>query len=99
MAKPPRNPRRAYDGNGNEIRPMNLGNMRSQGVRSISAYCQSINCGHEATFRADAWPDNMPVPDVALRLRCSKCGRREIRTMPDWSESPWHRSYGHNRMT
>jgi hypothetical protein len=73
---------------------MTLGNMRSQGVRSISVYCQSINCGHEATFNADALPDDMSVPDVGLRLRCSRCGNRQIKTQPNWSESSWHRSYG-----
>jgi hypothetical protein len=92
---PHRNPRRAFDSDGVEIPPMTIGNMRSQGVRSVSAYCQSINCGHEAAFNVDAWPDELPVPDIALSLRCSRCGRKEIRTMPVWSESSWHRSYGH----
>jgi hypothetical protein len=25
-----------------------------------------------------------PVPDVALRLRCSACGLRNVKTHPDW---------------
>jgi hypothetical protein len=33
MTRPPRNPRRAYDADGREIRPMSLGNMREHGVR------------------------------------------------------------------
>jgi hypothetical protein len=65
MAKKARNPRRAYDENGSEISPITLANMGSQGVRPVSAFCQSINCGHEATFNADAWPNDLVVPDVA----------------------------------
>jgi hypothetical protein len=36
----------------------------------------------------------MPVPDVGLRLRCSKCGGRNVTTMADWSASDWHKRYG-----
>jgi hypothetical protein len=94
MTKVTRNPRRACDQDGNEIPPMVLSNMRSEGVRSVMATCNSIGCGHESIFNADSWPDDMPVPDVALKLRCSECGGRRISTMPDWSESSWHRDYG-----
>jgi hypothetical protein len=40
-----RNPRRAYDGEGTEIPPMTLGNMREHGVRSVLAICQEASCG------------------------------------------------------
>jgi len=82
MTKPPRNPRRAYDGPGNEIPPMTLANMRAHGVRSIDAFRQAIGCGHASTLNADG----LPVPDVSLRLRCSKCGSRSIHTRPNWTE-------------
>ncbi len=81
-----RTPRRAYDGQGNEIPPMTLGNMRSQGIRSINAYCEAARCGHESTLNVDPLPDDLPVPDVSLRLRCSKCGGRSIHTRPNWTE-------------
>ena len=35
VAHPPRNPRRAYDADRHEIRPMSLGNLREQGVRAV----------------------------------------------------------------
>jgi hypothetical protein len=82
-----RNPRRAYDADSNEIPPLTLGSMRAQGVRSVWASCRSTGCGHEAALNVDALPDDLPVPEVALRLRCSKCGRRSVTTRPDWSES------------
>jgi len=95
--KSPRNPRRAYDENGDKIPPMTLAGMRSQGIRSLWATCTAPRCGHEAKINADGLPDDLPVPDVALKLRCSRCGGRRISTMPDWSESAWHRSHGQGR--
>jgi hypothetical protein len=82
-----RNPRRAYDADGHEIEPMTLANMREHGIRSVWAFCTMIGCGHEARVNVDALSDELPIPDVALRLRCSRCGRRSVTTRPDWSES------------
>ena len=80
------NPRRAHDGEGTEVPPMTLGNTRAHGIRSIDAFCQAIGCGHESTLNVDRLPDDLPVPDVGLRLRCSRCGGRSINTRPNWSE-------------
>ena len=81
-----RNPRRAYDGEGNEIPPMTLGNMRAHGIRTVDAYCEATSCGHMAIFDVDGLSDELPVPDLALRLRCSRCGSRSIHTRPNWAE-------------
>jgi hypothetical protein len=81
------NPRRAYDADGNEIEPMMLADMRSHDVRHVWAFCSTIGCGREACVNVDALPDDLPVPDVALRLRCSTGGRRSVVTRPDWSET------------
>ena len=81
-----RNPRRAYDGEGNEIPPMTLGGMREQGIRTVNAFCEAPGCHHKATLDADRLPDHLPVPDISLKLRCSKCGNRSIHTRPNWSE-------------
>src|ERR687897_116541 len=86
MTRPPRNPRRAYYADGNEIRPMTLGNMREHGVRSVLAICQDASCGYSASINVDDLPDDLPVPDVALRLRCSACGSRNVKTQPDWKQ-------------
>jgi hypothetical protein len=51
MAKGYRNPRRAYDKEGNELPPMTLGNMRQLGVRSVSVTCNG--CRHEAIVNCD----------------------------------------------
>jgi hypothetical protein len=50
MTRPPRNPRRAYDADGNEILPMSLRNMREHGVRSVLAICQETSCVHSASI-------------------------------------------------
>jgi hypothetical protein len=83
-----RNPRRAYDKQGREIEPMTLGNMRSIRVRSVSATCDA--CSHEGVVNCDRWPEDLPVPDVALRLRCSQCGSKAIKAtlhMPEYYET------------
>src|SRR3712207_4973554 len=68
------------------IPPMTLGNMREHGVRSVQAHCQESGCGHSDSLNVDGVPDDYPVPDIALRLRCSRCGSRNVKTQPDWRE-------------
>lgn len=77
-----RNPRRAYDHDGAEIDPMTLGNMRSLGTTEILASCEK--CSRDAVVDVSALPDEVPVPDVALRLRCSACDSRSVKTIPRW---------------
>ena len=83
VARSLRNPHRAYDHDGREIKPMTLATMREHGVRSVAAECQEIGCGHSGAVNVDHLPDGFPVPDVALRLRCSACGSRTVKTIPD----------------
>ena len=60
-----RNPRRAHNAGGTAIPPMNLANMRENGVRSVEATWKA--CGREAVVNCDELPADLPVPDVALR--------------------------------
>ena len=94
MTRPARNPRRAYDHDGREIPPMSLRNMREHGVRSVAALCQQASCGHSGSINVDELPDAFAVPDVALRLRCSRCGSRQVKTIPAWREGQGARSFG-----
>ena len=64
-----RNPRRAYDADGREIEPMPLSNIREHGVRSVEATCEDRK--QDAVVNVNSLPDDLYVPDVALRLRCS----------------------------
>jgi hypothetical protein len=61
---------------------MDLANMRSLGVTKVDVYCA---CGHQATIDVSALSDDLAVPDVRFRLRCSKCGKRPNETRPDWT--------------
>jgi hypothetical protein len=69
LTRPRRNPRREYDADGNEIRPMSLGNMREHGVRSVLAICQDASCGYSASINVDDLPSPCPM------WRCA-CGAR-----------------------
>ena len=57
---------------------MDLANMRSLGVTRVDAYCA---CGWQASVDVPALPDEFPVPDVRLRLKCSKCWQSLIRVL------------------
>jgi hypothetical protein len=76
---------------------MTLANMREHGVRSVEASCLEIGCGHEASLNVDYLPDDLPILNIALRLRCSACGSRNVKTIPDWHEGRWAREYGSGR--
>jgi hypothetical protein len=75
----PRNRRRAYDKDGNEIRPATITHLKADGCRTVAAFCD--DCRHEGIVDVSAFPDDFPVPDVALKLRCSSCGSKQIRVM------------------
>jgi hypothetical protein len=57
-------------------------------------YARGLSCGHSGSMSVDKLPDSFPVPDVSLRLRCSACGSRNVKTQPDWKEGGWARNYG-----
>src|SRR4051794_24080828 len=65
---------------------MMLTSMRDHGVRSVDAFCAVQSCSHEATVNVDDLPDELPVPDISLRLRCSHCGSGFIEVRPNWAE-------------
>lgn len=94
--RPGRNPRRAYDADGNEIPPVTVGQSLAEGYRTVMAYCEAHNCGHGAEVPLKGWPPRLPVPDMTLRLRCSKCGSRRIRMMVNVKEL-YARAHGAGR--
>jgi hypothetical protein len=66
-------------------RPMDLANLRSLGLSKVMAYCA---CSHEASIDVSAMPDDVFVPEIRLRLRCTQCGARPMETRPDWTNYP-----------
>jgi hypothetical protein len=52
---------------------MDLGNMRSNGVRSLDV--SSWQCHHRAILSAHPWPDSVPVPTFGPRMIGAAPGR------------------------
>jgi hypothetical protein len=91
-----RNPRRAYDADGNEIPPVTVEQSLADGYKTVMAYCDASNCGHGAEVPLKGWPADLPVPGMALKLRCSQCGSRRIRMMVNVTEL-YARAHGAGR--
>lgn len=54
----------------------------------LGVFCWCNRCGHNATLASDRLaaelgPD-IPVPEVATRLRCSGCGSKDVAARPEW---------------
>jgi hypothetical protein len=81
MGKPPRNSSRAYDEQGKEITPATVASVQALGLNTVAAFCERRGCERSAVVSLDGWSGEMPIPDLALYLRCSKCGGREIKIM------------------
>jgi hypothetical protein len=62
--------------------PMTLANMRSNGVRAVTATCEG--CGHKADVVVDVLPETISVPHAGRCLRCGRCGSKQINTRPAW---------------
>jgi hypothetical protein len=66
--------------------PMDLANMRKNGVRSIEARC--LDCDHRAVVNLDDQPEHLAVKSFERRMRCTKCHGHRIDVRPNWSEQP-----------
>ena len=55
-------------------RPMTLGNMRQNGVRSLAITCGALHCHHYATINVSGFGDDVPVPAFGSRMVCTVCG-------------------------
>ena len=64
--------------------PMNLGNMRELGVRSLAVTCEL--CHHQAVLPADRWGDAVFVSAFRPRMVCTRCGIVVADARPDWRE-------------
>ena len=62
--------------------PMTLASMRKNGVRAVTATCET--CRREADVNVDALPETVTVPKAGLRLRCSRCGGKRVLAWPAW---------------
>jgi hypothetical protein len=65
--------------------PMDLANMRQNGVRCLLVHC--LDCTHTASLNVDGQPDRLSVKSFEKRMTCSKCGSRKVDVRPDWKTS------------
>ena len=63
--------------------PMDLENMRANGVRSLLASC--LDCHRDRTVNVDHLPGHLAVPSFARRMVCSKCGSKRVAVRPAWA--------------
>src|SRR6478752_3367057 len=70
--------------------PMDLANMRRQGVRSLIAYCLNDACRHQAVIEVWSYPGDTPVPWFRSKVVCANRGARNSRidVKPNWKEAP-----------
>jgi hypothetical protein len=70
--------------------PMDLGNMREQGVHHLIAYCFNDSCRHQALIDVSSYPGDTEVPWFSGKVVCAKCGARgrRIDVRPNWKEAP-----------
>ena len=66
------------------IEPMDLANMRHNGVRSLAVQCHQ--CRHEVVMNVDHLPGDLTVPSFGPRMVCTKCGMIGADVRPNWRE-------------
>ena len=60
--------------------PMDLANMRRNGVGYLLVHC--LDCSHTASVNVDGQPDHLSVKSFEQRMTCSKCGSRRVDVRP-----------------
>jgi hypothetical protein len=69
--------------------PMDLANMRRNGVTRLALYCHGRQCWHQAVLDVSGYPGDLPVPAFRGRVVCSRCGGRDVDVRPDWAQRGW----------
>ena len=63
-----------------------LSHLRQHEVTAIFAWCYACSRGEELDLDMliERLGPDLPVPDVAKHLRCSRCGGKTVQTRPAW---------------
>jgi hypothetical protein len=69
--------------------PMDLANMRKQGVHTLIACCLNDACRHQVVFGVSSYPGDPLVSWFRGKVKCTKCGARhsKIDVRPNWKEA------------
>jgi hypothetical protein len=84
--QPPREERTGPRGERYRGPPMDLRDMRAQGVRSLWVSCTL--CHHSAVMNVDRFGDAVTVPSFGPRMVCTGCGIVGADARPNWQERP-----------
>lgn len=80
-----RNPRRAYDKDGQELQPATVASHMALGRQRIEIFCNA--CGHyRSGIDVRKLPPDTPIPDICLGYRCSVCGSKNLMSRGDTHE-------------
>lgn len=71
-----RNPRRTYDRDAKMVQPATVGSQLASGYTLAEIWCNP--CNRSVEMPITGMPLDLPIPDIALRYRCSVCGGRNI---------------------
>jgi hypothetical protein len=66
------------------IEPMDLANMRQNGVRSLEVQC--FGCRHEVVMNVDKYTGDLLVREFGPRMVCTTCGMVGADVRPNWKE-------------
>jgi hypothetical protein len=67
---------------------MTFGNMRELGVRGLAVHCLNHARRHQTVIGVDDYADEIEVPSFRLRMKCTKCGGRNVDVWPNWEQHP-----------
>lgn len=66
------------------IQPATVGSEVAKGYRLAEVWCNP--CSRSVEVSIEVLPPDLPIPDIALRYRCSVCGGRNITSRMSISE-------------
>jgi hypothetical protein len=67
-----------------KFEPMDLANMRQNGVRSLDVMCHA--CRHQMIINVDNYAAALRVRWFGPRMVCTKCGMVGADVRPNWKE-------------
>ena len=80
-----RDPRRAYDKDGREIKPATVARQAALGLHRVEIFCNDCN-NYRGGIDASGLPPETAIPDVCLRYICSRCGSKNLICRGDMHE-------------
>jgi hypothetical protein len=66
------------------IEPMDLANMRENGVRALAVQCHQ--CRHQVVMNVDHLQGDLTVKSFEPKMVCTKCGTIGADVRPNWRE-------------